>query len=755
MGRRCEGVSPWFAPRPSSCRTLRRMPASSGMGRLAPALLLAFTSVALAAQSAGQAPPTIDWPAHGGDSGHRQFSTLDQITPANVSQLSVAWTYRTGDARPDGRSQIQCNPIVVHGVLYATSPQLKVFALDAASGRELWVFDPLKGDTDPEASSLGVNRGVVYWEDEADRRILVAVGRRLYALDAATGVPIPGFGTGGSVSLTDGLVPRRQQAVRALEHARRDLQRPAHPRHTGGRGTGSRGARAHPGVRRPHRAGSAGRSTRSRSRVSSATTPGRKTPTRRIGGANAWSGISVDDATRPRLPADRLGRLRFLGRQPPRREPLRQLPAGARGPTPDERVWHFQLVHHDLWDRDPPAAPVLVTVQRDGKEVAAVSHRPSSRASCSSSTARPASRCSRSRSVRCPRPISRAKPRGRRSPSHCRRRRLRRQRLTEADLTNRTPAAHEAVLARLRQVRSNGQFVPPSTQGTVIFPGFDGGAEWGGSAFDPRRRTALRERQRDGVDPHDGATEAGDGSECGGPAGLPDELRGVPWRRSHRRSRADGAHADRHLDEAAAGRGRSDHPAGKGRDADVSGAVGRAAPGRARLPLRSPCQAGAQEGERRRHARELNPLFLHRLQPVLRSGWLPGGSTAVGHAERHRPERRQRLPGACRSATTPNSAVMAARRRARRTTAAPSSRQADCCSSAPRATRSSALSMRNLAASCGRPSCRPAVMPRRRPTRSTAASSSSSPRAAGRWARSLAMLTSHSRCQTGRSAHPQ
>ena len=128
----------------------------------------------------------VDWPSHGGDAGHRQYSALDQITPSNVASLAVQWTYHTGDARPNGRSQIQCNPIIVHGVLYATSPQLKTFALEAATGKELWVFDPFKSSK-VDTSSLGVNRGVVYWEDGSERRILVAAGRRLYSLDAATG----------------------------------------------------------------------------------------------------------------------------------------------------------------------------------------------------------------------------------------------------------------------------------------------------------------------------------------------------------------------------------------------------------------------------------------------------------------------------------------------------------------------------------------------------------------------------------------
>jgi quinoprotein glucose dehydrogenase len=153
------------------------------------------------------ASATVDWAAHGANAAHTQSSPLTQITPRNVGRLQVAWTYHTGDARP-GRSQIQCNPIVVRGVLYATSPQLKVFALDAATGRPKWVFDPFTAGAD--SSGLGVNRGVVYWEDAQgrDARILVGAGFTLFALDAATGKPIESFGTKGGVDLRAGLGDR-------------------------------------------------------------------------------------------------------------------------------------------------------------------------------------------------------------------------------------------------------------------------------------------------------------------------------------------------------------------------------------------------------------------------------------------------------------------------------------------------------------------------------------------------------------------
>src|SRR5689334_9323494 len=176
------------------------------------ATLLVVVGVAAAAiaqhRGSGRAPANVDWAAHGADAAHTQSSPLTQITPKNVASLKVAWTYHTSDARPD-RSQIQCNPIVVHGVLYATSPQLKVFALDAATGAPKWVFDPFTAGG-ADASALGVNRGVVYWEDEGgrDARILVGAGFTLFALDAATGKPIESFGTKGGVDLRAGLGDR-------------------------------------------------------------------------------------------------------------------------------------------------------------------------------------------------------------------------------------------------------------------------------------------------------------------------------------------------------------------------------------------------------------------------------------------------------------------------------------------------------------------------------------------------------------------
>jgi hypothetical protein len=164
------------------------VPCPDTMKRL---FLLPF--LALAARGAD-----ADWPAYLGDKASSHYSTLRQITPRNVTKLEVAWTYQAGGADKNNRSQIQCNPLVVDGVFYGTTPDLQAFALDAAAGRELWRFNPasVKGVT-----KAGVNRGLVFWHEGSDRRLLYANDRFLHALDAATGQRIAMFGDGGTIDL--------------------------------------------------------------------------------------------------------------------------------------------------------------------------------------------------------------------------------------------------------------------------------------------------------------------------------------------------------------------------------------------------------------------------------------------------------------------------------------------------------------------------------------------------------------------------
>jgi len=140
------------------------------------------------------------WSVYRGDASNTAYSSLDQINKDNVSQLQVAWTYHTGDAEQGNGSAIQCNPIIVNGMMYLTSPKLKLIAVNPATGKEVWKFDPFQGE-----QSQGVNRGVTFWQDGNEKRIFFTAGSRLYALDAENGKLISDFGQDGAVDLRQGL----------------------------------------------------------------------------------------------------------------------------------------------------------------------------------------------------------------------------------------------------------------------------------------------------------------------------------------------------------------------------------------------------------------------------------------------------------------------------------------------------------------------------------------------------------------------
>ena len=140
-----------------------------------------------------------NWPAYRGDDGINAYSPLSQVNIENVSGLQVAWSYRTHDNI--GNSSIQCNPLIVGGILYGVSPRQKIFALDARSGKQIWLFDPYKGDT----VSSGVSRGLTWYEKGDDKRVFVCVRNRIFSLDAKTGRPFEHFGDSGYVDLRKGL----------------------------------------------------------------------------------------------------------------------------------------------------------------------------------------------------------------------------------------------------------------------------------------------------------------------------------------------------------------------------------------------------------------------------------------------------------------------------------------------------------------------------------------------------------------------
>jgi quinoprotein glucose dehydrogenase len=428
------------------------------------------------------ASATVDWAAHGANAAHTQSSPLTQITPRNVGRLQVAWTYHTGDARP-GRSQIQCNPIVVRGVLYATSPQLKVFALDAATGRPKWVFDPFTAGAD--SSGLGVNRGVVYWEDAQgrDARILVGAGFTLFALDAATGKPIESFGTKGGVDLRAGLGDRAK-ALYVVANTPGTIYRNLLIQGTRvGEGPGP----SAPGYVRAYDVRT-GRIAWTFHTIPQPGEPGHDTwpadAWTRVGGANAWSGVTVDAERGLVFLPTGSAAFDFWGGNRKGDNLYANSLLVLKADT-GAYVWHYQFVRHDIWDRDLPQAPVLVTVRRDGRAIPAVAQATKTGHvyvfdretgaplfPMEEQAVPPSDLEGEVAAASQPVPAS--------PPAFAR------QLFTEDQITALSPEATASVRERWLAARRGSTWAPPSTQGTIIFPGFDGGAEWGGSAYDEK-----------------------------------------------------------------------------------------------------------------------------------------------------------------------------------------------------------------------------------------------------------------------------
>lgn len=432
--------------------------------RLIPALLVA-PSIAVA--------QSVDWPVYHGNDDHTHYSTLSQITPANVKRLKVAWTFDTKDAFAG--SEMQANPIVLDGVLYATTPTLQVFALDAATGRQLWRFDPQNGA--PPTSRIR-HRGVVVVND----RVLFNYRNRLYALDRRTGRPIPTFGDSGWVDLRQGLGrPVEGLSVSAstpgvvfenllIMGSTVPEQLPSAPGDirafdiNSGKLVWSFHTIPHPGE--------AGYDTWPVDAWTIA------------GGANAWSGVTLDAKRAMVFAATGSASYDFYGANRVG-DNLYANSVLALDARTGKRRWHHQVLKHDLWDRDLPAAPVLVTVQRDGKPLDAVAqitktghtylfNRESGESlfplqeMAMPGTALDGDRPSATQTF----PVS--------PPPFAR------QQLTRADLTRRTPAAYKAALKTFTEYNTPHPYTAPNTKGIIIYPGVDGGGEWGGPAFDPK-----------------------------------------------------------------------------------------------------------------------------------------------------------------------------------------------------------------------------------------------------------------------------
>ena len=429
------------------------------------ALPFVFVAAVLGAQD------NRDWPAYGGNPEGTRFSTLTQINRANVGQLRVAWQYNPGELPPNTRFQAQ--PIVVDGVLYTVTPVSSVVALDGATGRVKWSWNA------GERTSV---RGLTWWTDGKERRLLAAFGRYIYAIDPTTGKPFANFGRGGRIDLHYdlGRDPKQQSVSLTTPGViYKDLFI------VGGRT--SEGLPASYGDIRAYDV----RSGRLRWTFHTIPRPGEygygtwpKNAWKYTGGANNWAGMAVDvkrglvfvptgSASADFYGANRVGDNLFANT-------LLALDANT-----GKRVWHFQAVKHDIWDRDFPSQPTLVTVEREGKRVDAVAQTTKHGVVFlfDRTNGNPLFPIEYRR---VPASTVEGEVTSRTQPFALKPAPFARQRLTEDILTTRTPAAHQWALEQFRTLHGGDLFVPFALgKETVIFPGFDGGAEWGGSALDP------------------------------------------------------------------------------------------------------------------------------------------------------------------------------------------------------------------------------------------------------------------------------
>jgi len=450
--------------------------------------LIAFAVLLLTqTHTRGQAPQTVDWPRVGNDPGCMRYSQLDEINRENVTQLKPAWTYHTHELEGRPGKTIECTPIVIDGVMYVTTGYLRAVALDAATGKELWQFDPLKDHPFPHVPmSGGVNRGCAYWSDGkpgGERRIIHGTADgRLFSLDAKNGKLDPKFAKGGILNLRAGLDPR----VAALGYGPTSAPAVWNDVIIVGVSCGEGPAIAAPGDIRAFDVRSGVEIWRFHTvprpgEFGNETWGGDSWKDR--GGANAWGGFSIDanrgfvfaglgSAAFDFYGGDRLGANLFANCT---------IALDART---GKRIWHFQTLHHDLWDHDLPVYPNLVAVTRHGKAVDAVAQvtKTGYVFLFERETGRPLFDVEEKRVPASDVTGEQASPT---QPIPVKPPPLSVQFLDETNITDIGESNRSSVLEQLRKIRGGPAFNPPSRQGTVVIPGFHGGANWSGASFDP------------------------------------------------------------------------------------------------------------------------------------------------------------------------------------------------------------------------------------------------------------------------------
>ena len=421
-----------------------------------------------------------NWPTYGGNQAGNRYSPLTQINLQNVKNLQLAWTYETGDM---GKNE--CQPIVVKGILYGVSARMKLFALDPATGKELWKFDPFAiPGKKPRSHPV---RGVTYWGDGNDKRILYSVGTTLYAISAVTGEQIKTFGEQGEVDLYVGLGGKEVLGYDPRGYSYGNTSPGIIYKNILIIGSNmSEGGNAPPGYIQAFNV----RTGKLVWVFHTIPLPGEygyetwsKDSYRKLGAANAWAGMVVDEKRGMVYASTGSASVDFYGGARIGQNLFANCVIAIDAQT-GNRKWHFQTIHHDLWDRDLPCPPNLITVKHNGRMVDAVAQAtkdglifvfdrdtgvplfPVKEVPVPTSPSLPGEQPWPTQPVPTkPAPFSM-------------------QELTEETITDRTPEARAYVLNRFKNSLTGSKYMPPSIKGNLIF-GIGGGAQWGGNAADP------------------------------------------------------------------------------------------------------------------------------------------------------------------------------------------------------------------------------------------------------------------------------
>lgn len=453
----------------------------------AAASLLALAACSPQAKAPLAPAADVDWPYYGGDAGGQRYSSAAQITPGNVGDLKVAWTYSTGAAKRHSlkRASFENTPILADGRLYVCSPFNRVSALDPGTGRELWAFDP---QVDPKVNYPNdyTCRGVTWWRDPeaaagapcAARVFLATVDRRLYALDAATGRACPGFAGGAPVDVGAGLNLVRKGQMQITSP-------PVVVRGTvivGSSLDDNQRVRELPGAVRAYDA----RTGQARWSFDPLANAG---PDFAAGAANVWAPMSADEARGlVFLPTSSASPDFFGG--------LRKGPGGmansvvALDAATGKPAWSFQTTHHDVWDYDLPAQPTLAQVAYGGRSTPAVIQATKQGLifTLARDTGQPLIPVEE-------RPVPQGGAPGEAlsptQPFPVAPKPLAPMRIEPKDAFGLTPWDRGKCRKVIESARREGIYTPPSTQGTILYPFTGGGVNWGGLAFDPGRQIAF------------------------------------------------------------------------------------------------------------------------------------------------------------------------------------------------------------------------------------------------------------------------